>query len=65
MAFFKGHPELRHLPETYLGKDALSKKLVKVQEQRVLEKFPALKEQVCARSELHWTRPVPGYLSGP
>ena len=45
-AFFKSHAELRLLPPSCLGKEALAKKLVKVQEERVLEKFPALMEQV-------------------
>ena len=51
MAFFNGHPELQHLPKSYLGRDALAKKLVMVQKQRVLEKFPALKEQVCRNTQ--------------
>ena len=44
--FFNSHAELRDLPEKYLGIEALVKKLVKVQEECVLGKFPALKEQV-------------------
>lgn len=51
--FFKGHKELRDLPPKFLGKEALVKKLVKVQQQRVLEKFPALKDQV-------WQNCMPG-----